>query len=1147
MENTSLEMLSRRLPERNWRKACVLLNLCLLLGTTPNLAMAANVPTPTVKVSVQTVNSTLKSVLNDLEKQSGYYFVHSDDVNINQPVSLDVRGIKLKQALEVICKDRGLVYEFSGKYITLKKAPREVKAVAQSEKKKVVKGRIIDKDGEPIIGATIQVKGGTTGAIADVEGNFSLEVEEDATLVVSYIGMKTEEITARGRQMLSIVLQEDAVLMNEVVVVGYGTQKKVNLTGAIATVGTEQLVQAHRPNLSSALAGNLPGIRSVQKSGRPGEDGATDLDIRGFGSALVIVDGVESDYKSIDPNDIESINVLKDASAAVYGFKGANGVILVTTKKGKEGKAKVNYSFNMALQSATRMVEVMDAVEYMTYMNESNANRGLSEAFSSDVIQEVANGTSNQYFNTDWNDLVMRKNAPMQTHNINVSGGSGKFRYFTSFGYLHQDGIVRTNDTYERLNVRSNLSMDIIENLTADLNLSARRENRHSPVAIGTGGAFDDKFSSGVFTNMRTALPYYEPYANGNRKYYNSVQDGVINPLVALDEDVVGAKISHAEQFAGQFQLKYDFSKWVKGLSARAVVNYERNSTLAKENPKAFSTYSYDAVNDTYVEKEQSSTNKINRYHDTNSWLTQQYTLNYNNNFGKHDISALAVWETKKYDREYFKAEGELDNTLIPELDASNSNNRMISGSSEEKAWAGLVARINYAYDAKYLIELSGRYDGSYKFAKDKRWNFFPAVSVGWRLSEENFIKNSTDIFDNIKLRASFGVIGDEVDANPGNYLEGYTYPSGNRYVFGPGNVISGAKDKGLINPNFTWYESRLTNVGIDVSMWKGKLGLEFDVFYRKRTGLKATLGSTLPTSFGANLPEQNLNSDSHRGFELVLSHKNTINDFHYEVRGNLTYTRKKNLYKEQAPFKNAYDNWRHNGAERWENIGWGYKAVGQFGSWEEVLSSPVQDNNGNLSLMPGDIKFEDYNRDGIINELDEQPITRNGTPEMFFGLNMLASYKGFDFSMLWQGASNYTFTILHKEPYQQSGRGNGYRMYEDRWHRTDMNDMNSQWIPGRFPAIRAESNPASNGKASTFWSPNIYYLRLKNIELGYTLPKSWVNRCGVQNLRFYVGGYNLLTFAPSSVDGMDPEGNALYGMYYPQTRTVNFGFNLEF
>ena len=433
MENILLEMLLRRLPERSWRKVCVLLSLCLLLGNTLNSAMAVNVLSPTVKVSVQTRNATLKSVLNDLERQSGYYFVHSDDVNINQLVSLDVRGIKLKQALEMICKDRGLVYEFSGKYITLRKVSSKVANLIQSENKKVIKGRVLDKDGEPIIGATIQVKGGTVGAITDIDGNFSLEVNDDATLLVSYIGMKTEEVTILGKQMLSIVLQEDAVLMNEVVVVGYGTQKKVNLTGAISTVGTERLVQAHRPNLSSALAGNLPGIRSVQKSGRPGEDGAADLDIRGFGSALVIVDGVESDYKSIDPNDIESINVLKDASAAVYGFKGANGVILVTTKKGKEGKTKVNYSFNMALQSATRMVEVMDAIEYMTYMNESNANRGLSEAFSPDVIQDVANGTSTQYFNTDWNDLVMRKNAPMQTHNI---GTVVKFRHYESIGRL---------------------------------------------------------------------------------------------------------------------------------------------------------------------------------------------------------------------------------------------------------------------------------------------------------------------------------------------------------------------------------------------------------------------------------------------------------------------------------------------------------------------------------------------------------------------------------------------------------------------------------------------------------------------------------------------------------------------------------------
>ncbi|MCD8260628.1 MAG: hypothetical protein LUD15_03315 [Bacteroides sp.] len=308
----------------------------------------------------------------------------------------------------------------------------------------------------------------------------------------------------------------------------------------------------------------------------------------------------------------------------------------------------------------------------------------------------------------------------------------------------------------------------------------------------------------------------------------------------------------------------------------------------------------------------------------------------------------------------------------------------------------------------------------------------FPAVSAGWRISEENFIKNNTDIFDNIKLRASYGIIGDKVDASPANYLEGYNYP-GDRFVFGKDNVVIGANDKGLINPNFTWYESRLSNFGIDLSMWQGKLGVEFDVFYRKRTGLKATLSSTLPTSFGATLPEMNLNSDSHRGFELVLSYKNRIGEVFYEVKGNVTYTRKKNLYREQAPYRNAYLNWRNNGEDRWQNIGWGYKALGQFSSYDEILSSPIQDNHGNTTLMPGDIKLQDFNGDGIIDELDQQPINRDGTPDLFFGMNLNVQWKGFDLSMMLQGASNYTYEIQYKEPFLQKGLGNGYKMFTDR------------------------------------------------------------------------------------------------------------------
>lgn len=1034
---------------------------------------------------------------------------------------------------------------FSSARVRIGEAELVLNAREVSQKKSAVTGKVTDATGEAVIGASVMEKGTSNGTVTDIEGHFSLAVAEGTTLVISYIGMQPQEITVKEKKNFQIVLKDDAVAINEVVVVGYGTQKKINLTGSIATVKSDKLIQAHRPKLSSALAGNLPGIRSVQKSGRPGEDGA-DIDIRGFGEALVIVDGVESSYNAIDPNDVESINVLKDASAAVYGFKGANGVILVTTKKGAEGKTKVSYGFNYALQSITNYAKTMNSMEYMSLINEDSYNSGMSAVYSAEDIRKVQEGTHERYTNTYWDDLVLKKNAPMQTHTLNISGGTKKIKYFTSFGYLHQDGIVDTKDSYERMNVRSNLSYEITSNLTAELNLSARRETRDSPIALGSGGTFDDTFSIGVFKAMREALPIYGPYANNNPDYYAPVLGGGKNPLIYLDRGLIGTKKSYGDQFNGQFQLKYDFSKWVKGLSARGMVNYERNSTLAKELSKTYGTYDYNADTDTYKERPIKTDNTINRYHDTNFWLTQQYALDYANTFGSHAVSGLLLWETKQYEREYFKASGELDNHAIPELDAASANNRQLSGNSEEKFWAGLVGRFNYAYAGKYLAEVSFRYDGSYKFAKDKRWNIFPAMSLGWRVSEENFIKENTDIFDNIKLKASYGIIGDEIDASLGNHFEGYNYP-GNKFVFGQDNLVLGAKDKGLINPNFTWYESKLSNIGLDLSMWQGKLGVEFDYFYRERTGLKGTLDKTLPTSFGAVLPEMNLNSDSHRGFELVLSHKNRVNEVRYDVKGSVSYTRKKNLYREQSPYKNADLDWRNNGAYRWENVSWVYKATGQFQSYEEIMDAPIHDGQGNITLMPGDIRIQDANNDGIIDDNDKQPINRNGTPELFFGMNLSAQWKGLDFSMMWQGAANYTYAIQYKNAFLQDGLGNGYQMFTDRWHREDPTDLNSKWISGRFPTTRIDSAPKTNTAESTFWNPNVWYLRLKNVEVGYTLPKVWSMKAGVQSLRFYVGAYNILTFAPSVVDGMDPEGQALFGMFYPQMKTVNFGFNLEF
>ena len=542
-------------------------------------------------------------------------------------------------------------------------------AHAQDGQRVTVTGTVVDGQGEPVIGAGIVVKGTTEGAITDLDGKFSIEAEAGTTLVVSFIGMDSYEFTAEGQKNLNVVLHDDTLALEEVVVVGYGTQKRNHLTGAISIVKSDKLVQAHRPNLSSTLAGNLPGVRSVQTSGRPGEDGAT-IDIRGFGNALVIVDGVESSYTAIDPNEVESINVLKDASAAVYGFKGANGVILVTTKRGAEGKTKVNYGFNYSWQSITRYAETMNAVEYMSMINEDSYNSGMSGVYSAEDIRMVQEGTHPIYKNVYWDDLVLRKTAPMQTHNLNISGGNKKIQYFTSFGYVCQDGIVNTKDRYQRLNVRSNLTYEIIENLTADLNISGRRELRDSPMALGSGGAFDDLFSQGVFKAMREALPIYDPYVNGNKDYYAAVLTGGGNPLIFLDRDLIGTKQSAANQFNGQFQLKYDFSKWIKGLTVRGMVNYEQNSTYAKEFAKTYGTYEYDEASDTYVEQPIRTNNMTNRYEDMNWWLTQQYAIEYANTFGSHDVSGLLLWETKQYKREYFKAQGELDNSIIGELDA---------------------------------------------------------------------------------------------------------------------------------------------------------------------------------------------------------------------------------------------------------------------------------------------------------------------------------------------------------------------------------------------------------------------------------------------------------------------------------------------
>ena len=509
----------------------------------------------------------------------------------------------------------------------------------------------------------------------------------------------------------------------------------------------------------------------------------------------------------------------------------------------------------------------------------------------------------------------------------------------------------------------------------------------------------------------------------------------------------------------------------------------------------------------------------------------------------------MILWEFYNDRTDWIEAYRQFTIGAIDQIGAGDKTNINNNGSASVSAHAGLVGRVNYAFSSKYLVELSFRYDGSYKFAPDKRWGFFPAASLGWRVSEESFFKSLFPVIDNLKIRGSFGKVGDEGDFAAYQYLTGYTYPSGS-YVLGGNGLTNGAKDKGMANPKLTWYESTTANIGFEASVLYGLVNMEFDYFIRKREGLLATRVLTLPTTFGQALPQENLNSDKTQGLEMVIGHRKSINGLTYDIKANFSTTRNYNRHVERALSANMYDNWRNNSNERYKDIQWGKVCIGQFQSYEDIFNSPIQDNNGNKSLMPGDLKYEDWNGDGIIDSKDDQPIGHGSTPRIYYGLNLYAFYKGFDMTVFFQGAAGHeVFTSGDfMSPFIQQGLGNGITLWLDRWHRADPSDVNSEWIPGYMPALRPTGFSA-NATNNTWTMQKANYLRLKTIELGYTFPKAWMQKAGIENLRIYINGFNTATFTKRKgiMKYMDPENNSGMFRYYPQMKSFNLGANLTF
>lgn len=996
-----------------------------------------------------------------------------------------------------------------------------------------VSGTVTDPSGDPVIGAPIAA-GGKTLVITDFDGRFQVKVPSGTQISVSYMGYKPATVTATQSGPVTIVLTEDTQRLQEVVVVGYGVQKKASVTGSVAAINADKLVEVKAPNVTNMLAGRLPGLRAVQRSGSPGDDGAS-VDIRGYGSMLVIVDGVERDYTQLDPNDIESISILKDASAAVYGFKGANGVLLVTTKRGKAEKAKVTYNGYVGFQHATRYPKMMNAYEYANMYNEAIFNNNpwtAAPAYSEEQLARFKSGEQG----TDWWNSTMRGDAPQTSHNLSITGGNEKAQYYISAGYLYQGGLLKSGDwNYNRYNVRSNVTVNVTNDFKVDVQLSGRLDQRKKPYN-----------ADNIFRAAQMAIPTYSIYANDNPDYWGSVGD-MTNPVHNSYIDNAGYDNRDRREFNSVISLEWKLP-WIKGLSLKGMLAYDYKNTEWKTWRKELTEYTYNGETDSYVGKTVNTAN-LNNKQTNYSKPTLQLSATYSNKFAeKHQLDLTAVWEM--YNDKTTWIEGSKDSALglLDDLHYGDATNQSVDGNTAKTSHAGLVGKINYSYDNIYLLELDCRYDGTYKFRPGSRWGFFPGVSVGWRPSQYDVMRKIIPGIDDLKIRASYAKVGDEGDFDAFQYLEGYE--SGGSYIMGSDGVTSGLTTTGMANYWLTWYESKIFNAGLDFSWHNRLIAFSFDWFRRRRTGLPATRIGSLPTTFGETMPQENLNSDTNTGFEFEISHRNTIGKFSYSISANVSLVNIKYDHVEMAVPGNSYLNWRNNTNNRYQGIQWGKKVIGQFQSYEEILTSPVQDEAGNTTLLPGDLKFEDVNHDGLINDLDTQPLGRGNTPRIYYGLNFSAIYSGFDLSFFLQGAGGHDLYVSGDimDPFIQQGLGNGLQLMTDRWHRADPTDPYSEWIPGYMPPVRVQGM-AANRSGSSFTLHDATYLRLKSIELGYTLPKNIARFISASSVRFYVNGYNLLTFTNRNgiMKNVDPETNSTGLRYYPQMKAYNFGVNITF
>jgi len=1023
-----------------------------------------------------------------------------------------------------------------------------------------VSGKVIDlTDGSPLPGVSVHVKGTTSGGVTDVAGKFQITVPgTSAILQVSFLGYVTQEIAVKDIKGGTIALKTTSKSLDEVVVVGYGVQKRATVTGSISTLQSKEIITTKNESVTNMLTGKIPGIRVVQTTAEPGSF-SNKLNIRGYqGTPLIVVDGViagndQGIIGKMDPNEIENISVLKDAAASIYGMRAAGGAILVTTKKGsKNGKVNINYSVDDAIQTFLGMPQGVGAVDFMMLTNEkvkrdfaNNFISNVTPAFSYNDIEPYLGGKRRS---ADWSSLVFNKTATQIEHNLNIDGGTDKISYFFNFGYQNQDGVFKTGDlNYHKYNFRSNVTTTITKGLKAQVLTSGYMDQKKQP--------YTDEWT--VYKYTWNQIPTHQIYANDN-PLYPAVMDDNMNPSLITDDDKVGFKTSKNTSFTGQLNMTYEIPG-VPGLNVKALYNLDYGVNDFNQIKRSYSLYTYSAADNTYIPSVVNSPSGITRAYYTHLNTLSQFTLNYAHTFAQvHSVSATVAYEQSHETGDNFNAYRDIEipiNYLFGGLQNSNMSGGMDAGALTDRAHRSIIGRANYDFKGKYLAEFSFRRDGNnlYKPGADQ-WGFFPGGSIGWVLTKEDFFRKlvSENILSNLKLRASYGQVGDEANAPAFNYVDGYTYPI-NTYIFG-GSAVNGSAPK-LGNAGLTWSVSTIKNIALDFGLFNGAVDGTFEVFRNDRTGLPAQPAIALPGTVGADVPQINYGSDRTQGMDFNLSYRTTFGKLGVNIAGNIGTTRLKRIKVLEAKAGNEYLNWKNSQSGRYQNIWWGPEYAGQFTTYGQIYNYGVNTGGGNNNVVPGDYYYKDWNGDGVIDDKDSHPIATNDIPLYNYGLNIGLSYKGFDMTLLLQGAAGVYVQYGEQFASPLMYNRSALTRFLDSWHTVDPNanvfDPNTQWVPGFYPAM---GSPDAQGTKAI---QNASYLRVKTLEFGYSLSPSVLKTIGMKKLRVFINSYNLLTF--TGLKNYDPEhqgpnptdggnfGVALGGYTYPMNRTFNVGANVSF